>query len=133
MPRYALIKGGVFSSVREYPTQPGNIPHKSVVWLPCPEVQKPAYDATSEKLVGPTFQIGETEVTESWSVVSLTSEELSAAKDSAVASINGNFNPLLKILRNHENRLRLLENSEFATNKPALSLAEVRAAIKAIL
>lgn len=57
-------------------------------WLQCPVVAKPSYDPTLEKITGPTYTVGETEVTEAWAKVNLTSQELSdrntAARTSAV-------------------------------------------------
>jgi hypothetical protein len=72
--------------------------------------------------------VNETDVTEAWSKVSLSSQEISDAKDAAVAQLNGStFSALAKVLLNHENRVRSLEG------KTAVTMAQFKNGVKALL
>lgn len=102
-------------------------------WLPCSPVAQPAFDSLTEIVEGPAYTVNANDVTEVWTKRAKTAPEIDADKDAAANAVNGPYAPLLKILRNHENRLRLLENAQFGTSKPPLSLADVKAAIKALL
>lgn len=107
MPRYALLKNGEFVELRNYPSQPANIPHKNVAWLPCPVVSPPAFDPATEKLISPTYMVGVTEVTEVRGKVALTAQEISDAKDAAVVGLNGSVHkPNLQILLTVVNDIR---------------------------
>lgn len=110
MPRYALIKNGVLDGLREFPSRPPNIAHKSVVWLPCPTVTPPSFDEKIESRSGPTYTIGATEVTEVWTVTALSPQEISNQKEAAVSSVNGNYMPQRRLNLNFHNRLRALES-----------------------
>lgn len=88
--RYSLIQDDVFIANREYPTQPVDIPHKNVRWLPCPNVDQPTFDPKTQTITGPTYQIQATQVLEQWGVRSLTAQEISNAKDLAINSPNSN-------------------------------------------
>lgn len=128
MARYALILNNVLQEFREYATQPVDIPHKGVRWLPCPPVAPPAVDPTAEKLVGPTYTINATDVTEVWSKVALTAQEISDAKDAAVAGMNGAAFPVIfRAIFNLNNRVRVLEG------QPPLTVLQFKAALKALL
>jgi len=97
-------------------------------WLPCPVVTPPSYDPAAQVREGPTFTVGASSVTESYTVRAMTAQELSDAKDRAVEGINGvPFSPLLRVLFNLNNRVRALEGQS------ALTVAQFRAAIKALL
>jgi hypothetical protein len=72
--------------------------------------------------------VGETEVTESWSVRSKTAQEISDDKDTSLTALNGTlYNPLIKIIVNLHNRIRVLEGLSTHTE------AQVKAAIKNLL
>lgn len=130
MPRFALIdtNTNVMIELRQYSTQPPNPAGKQRKWLPCPNVATPSFDPTAQKLTGQNYAVGASEVAESWSVVSLTAQEISDLKDAAVAGINGAaFSPLLRALFNLNNRVRYLEG------QAAMTIPQFKAAIKAML
>lgn len=133
MARFALLINGAFVRHEHHAARPDDIAHKAVTYLPSPPVAQPTIDPLTEVIEGPTYTIGAQSVVEAWTTRPKTAEEIDADKNSALAGLNSPYAPILKILRNHENRIRLLENAAFGTNKPALSLAEVKAAIKALL
>lgn len=126
MPRFALTINDQFVRLENRPSKPADIPHKSVKWLPCDPVAAPAFDPKVKKLLGPTYSVGTLAVTEEWQAVDLSAPELAAAKTAAIRSINGPFRPLLKILLNHENRIR----AKATPPEPALTLAEFEALVE---
>jgi hypothetical protein len=79
-------------------------------WLPCDPVAPPSYDPKTEKVTGPTYTVGAVAVTESWSVVSLTAQEISDAKDAAVNNLNGTtYSTLLQVILSLENDNRVIK------------------------
>lgn len=124
MNRYACIVSGVLSYLLTADTQPVDIPHKSVVFLPCPVVNQPAYDPTVKKLTGPTYVIGPTSVVQTWTLTDLTPSELDDAKKVEMSNIGV---ATLQGLFNHENRIRVLEG------KSTITLATFLTAIKNLL
>lgn len=96
-------------------------------WLPCDPVAPPSYDSLTEAVDGPAYNVGLTAVTEVWTKRSKTALELDADKDAAVASMNGGLMPVLKVLLNHENRIRALEA------KAPVTMLQFKAALKALL
>jgi hypothetical protein len=99
-------------------------------WLSAPSVSRPAYDPLTQKVTGPTYTVGASEVTESYSVVSLTAQEISDAKDAAVAGAIGDTNlypVLFNGLFNMNNRIRTLEG------QGVLTKAQFKAALKNLL
>lgn len=107
--------------------------HKQAWWRPVVVVGNDSFDPLTQKKTGPVTTIEASQVVDTYTIVALTAQEISDLKDTSLIVLNGGYSPLLKILRNHENRMRLLENAQFGTSKPPLSLAEVQAAIKALL
>lgn len=68
-------------------------------WLPGAPVAPPAFDPVLETVDGPTYTIGASAVTEIWTKRSLTGQEISDRKDSAISMLNGGlYAPLLAIL-----------------------------------
>lgn len=124
MNRYACIISGVFSYLLTAATKPVDIPHKNVVFLPCPVVNPPAYDPTVQKLTGPTYVIGPTSVAQTWTLTDLTPSELDAIKEVELSNIDV---ATLRGLFNHENRIRVLEG------KSTITSATFLAAIKNLL
>lgn len=97
-------------------------------WLLCPLVGRPTYDQTTEIVEGPTYVVGASSVTETWNKRAMTTQEVSDAKDAAVNGINGTaYSPLVKILFNANNRLRVLEGQS------VLTMNQFKAQIKALL
>lgn len=130
MARYALINtsNSAMIELREYPAQPPDPAGKARKWVPCPAVSQPSFDPTIEKVTGPTYTVGASSVTEVWSVVSLTTQEISDSKDIAISALIGTaFAALAKVLLNHENRIRALES------KGAITMAQFKAGVKALL
>jgi hypothetical protein len=128
MARYALIRpdntikdfahdgrGGIDPSVR---TKPG------YRWVPAPEAQRPAYDPETQVIEGPVRTVGASEVTETYSVRAKTAAELDADKDAKISIMD---RAQLRVLFNHENRIRALEG------KQAITQAQFVAAVKALL
>lgn len=93
-------------------------------WLPCPFVERPTFFPELEIVEGPIFVVGATEVLETYTKRDLTPAELDLRKEQKLDA----YDILsLKILFDHENRLRTLEN------KTAITAAQFRAALKARL
>lgn len=124
MPKFALLKNGVFVEVREHKRQPENIPHKNVVWLPFRRTDKPVIDHATEVMTGPTITINATEVVESHDKRAKTAEELDTEK---VNYVNNTDKLQFLVSFDMENRVRALER------KPTITAAQYRAALKARL
>lgn len=110
MARFARIKSGVLKELIERNSQPADQPHKSVIFLPCPVVAPPVYNAKQQKLIGPDYVINPTEVTETWTLVDLTTQEKRTAKSNSVAEMDSTiYQPVLKEFVRLENELTLLK------------------------
>jgi len=130
MARFALINtsNSALIELRDYATQPADPVGKPRKWLPCPAMAQPIFDPAAEKLTGPTYTVGSSSVTEVWATASLTTQEISDAKDNAILSLNGTvFAALAKTLLNHENRIRALES------KGAITMTQFKTGVKALL
>lgn len=123
MPTYVLIKSGNIIETRDYPTQPADIPHKQIVWLPL-EVTKPNFDSATQVRTGPVDTILPDKVTRVWTVRAKTAAELDADK---VLQVDGLDAALLKVAFNHENRIRTLEA------RAQITFAQFNDAVKALL
>ena len=103
-------------------------PNKASWWRPIVVAGDGNYDPLTHKRTGPITTIEETQVVDSYSIIPLTAQEISDAKDAAVNGINGTpYAPLLRILFNLNNRVRVLEG------QAALTVPQFKAAIKALL
>jgi hypothetical protein len=91
-------------------------------WIPV-EITRPSTSST-QILEGPVVTILDDKVTRIWSVRERTADELEAIKDRQVDGVN---QLTVAIGLDHENRIRALEG------KPAVTLAQFRAALKARL
>lgn len=130
MARFALINTTDNSIIefRDYATKPNDPAGKPRKWLSCPLVAPPAFDPATERVTGPTYTVGASEVTEAWTKVALTAQEISDAKDAAVNSINGGLYPVLfRAMFNLNNRVRALEG------QAALTQAQFKAVLKALI
>lgn len=97
-------------------------------WLPCDPVAQPSFDPSTEKITGPTYTVGSSSVTEVWTKVALSAQEISEAKDAAVSGLNGTlYAALAKVLLNHENRIRALES------KTPITMVQFKNGVKALL
>lgn len=102
--------------------------HKASWWRPVVVEGDDSFDPATHKKTGPVTTIEETRVVDAYSVVTLTAQEISDAKDAAVGSLNGSVYPAIaKVLLNHENRIRALEA------KGAITMAQFKAGVKALL
>lgn len=120
MARYARIKNDVFDGLKEFSSQPPDIAHKNIKWLPCPAVSTPSFDPKTEKLEGPTYAVNASDVTEEWTVTALSGPEIAANKAAATAAINGTYRFIIKALHDLDTRARAEENPP----KAARTLAE---------
>jgi hypothetical protein len=130
MARYARVNAqNAIEAFRDFEAPPDPNPVKGWRWLPAPAVSAPAYDSMTEKLTGPVNTVGANSVTQSWSVVALTAQEISDRKDAAVSGLEGlgGYSPLFKALFNLNNRVRVLEG------QATMTAAQFKAAIKALL
>jgi hypothetical protein len=128
MARYALVVDGAVAELRAFTNAPNPNPAKGLDWRSCPPVAQPDVTSLTQILEGPAYEVGETEVTESWSVRSKTAQEISDDKDTSLTALNGTlYNPLIKIIVNLHNRIRVLEGLSTHTE------AQVKAAIKNLL
>lgn len=103
--------------------------HKASWWRPIVVVGNDAFDPLTQKKTGPVTTIEETQVVDTYTISSLSAPELAAAKTAAVEGINGQFKPILKILLDHENRIR----DQHAPPQTALNMADFKTYIKALL
>lgn len=92
-------------------------------WLPYPVVARPNYDPESQ-VATMTTSVGQTQVTDSWSVRAMTAQEIDAVKQTKVDAMDI---VLLRLAFNHENRIRILEG------KAAITIDQFKTAVKAIL
>lgn len=130
MARYALIKDGAILEFRSFAVRPGDLPAKSRKWLPCLPVAPPSHDPLTEALGGPTYTVNESDVTEAWSVRSLTAQEITdskAAAINAINAINGSRQAVLRAFYNVDKRLRVLEGGN------AISFAQFKAGLPSVL
>jgi hypothetical protein len=128
MARYARIVNDAVAELRNFGVAPNPNPAKGLDWRSCPVVSPPAVDPLSEVLEAPAYQVGASEVTESWSVRAKTAQEIDDDKTAALATFNGTlYSPLLKIVVNLHNRIRVLEGLSTHTE------AQVKTAIKNLL
>jgi hypothetical protein len=152
MPRYALVDPqdtvNRFSTVyADFKLEAAGV-DEGWRWLPCDPVAVPNFDPKTEKVTGPTYTVGATEVTESWAVVALTAQEISDAKDAAVSSLNGTtYSTLLQIILSLENDNRIIKakintliddlaasTAKFTVGQAnAITMNQLRTAIKALL
>lgn len=111
MARFALINTTDNSLVelRDYAVQPTDPEGKPRKWLPAPIVAQPAFDPLTEKVTGPTYTVGASDVTEVWVKIPLSAPEIAAAKDAAADAISGPQDAQLKILLLIANDLRAIK------------------------
>lgn len=128
MARYALVTNGTVIVRMASDVDPTVQTKSGSVWLPCNPVAPPTFNPLTEKITGPTYAIGASSVTEIWTKVSLTAQEISDAKDAAVGQLNGSlYAALANGLLNHENRIRALES------KTPITMAQFKAGVKALI
>lgn len=125
---YALVLDGSTVSERKM-LDLATIPaHKKYLWRPVEEVGNDTFDPLTQKKTGPVTTIEATRVVDTYTVASLTAQEISDAKDAAVNSLNGSlYSALAKVLLNHENRIRALES------KGPVTMAQFKGGVKALL
>lgn len=103
-------------------------PNKRPLWRPVVVVGDDAFDAATQKKTGPVTTIEENQVVDTYSIVSLSAQEISDAKDAAVNGLNGTlYAAQAKVLLNHENRIRALEA------KAPITMAQFKNGVKALL
>lgn len=121
---FALISNGdTFVKSATYPTQPPDVPHKNLTWLPL-EFETLTFDPDTEKLGPYTHNIEPTRVLFTALVIALTAGEISALKDAKVGAM---AKVAFEAFFNHENRIRALEL------KAPITKAQLTAALKAFL
>ena len=88
--RYANINtaDNTIREFRDFDERPEDIPHKNIVWLPAPRVPAPSYDAARQVLDGPFYEVGVSEVIESWRIRDKTAKELSDDIDAKIARVD---------------------------------------------
>ncbi len=130
MARFATVDSnngivGFTEGQQTYNPAKGDVTHPAP-WrsLSCPVVAVPSFDPATQAIVGPTYTVNASDVTEAYSVRSLTTNELQAIKDNAVSAMDV---VALTALFNHENRIRALEG------KAAVTKAQFITAIKGLL
>jgi hypothetical protein len=125
MSLYALVSlaDKVVVDTRDFADVPPDVTRKGIEWLPV-EVTDPACDPATQVKSGPVETVGNEGVTRVWTVREMTAAEIDAAKDAAVAGFDA---VALRVLMNHENRIRALEG------KQAITAPQFRTALKALL
>lgn len=124
MTEYAAVKDGAIVKLGDFDAKPPDIPHKGIAWLPVNRSAAPQYDPATQVLLGPTTSILPDQVSVSYSVRQKTAQELDDDKVDAVSSIGS---VVLKVLFNHESRLRVLES------KPSITFQQFLVALKGLL
>lgn len=114
MAEYALLISGAFARSVSAETQPPNIPHKNVVWLPFIREATPSFDPKTQVLLGPTIIISVDNVTAGYSVRQKTQQELDANKQAYIDNVDMLF---FEVLFNHENRIRVLDGQNQVTKQ----------------
>lgn len=74
MSLYALIQSGEVQRTKEFDAPPPDVSHKGFVWLPVIEGAQPDYDPMTHDLSA-SWQVGESEVTRTWSAFEASAEE----------------------------------------------------------
>jgi hypothetical protein len=155
MPRFACVDASNNfvhpERFRVYAEKPADVPQKGWRWLPADPVTAPAFDPASQVREGPTYVVGASAVTESWSVRSKTVPEIDADKDAAIGGLNGStYTVLMKVLLSLENDNRAIKMkindlltelgaaATTTTKYPAgqvaqITMAQLKTAIKAML
>ncbi len=130
MSRFAIVDGNN-GIVGFSPIQTTYMPAKRTIanpapWrsLSCPVADIPAFDPATQAIVGPSYTVSVSDVTESYSVRQLSAAEIKANKDAAISSTD---TVLFKIAFNHENRIRVLEG------KPTITVAQFITGVEALL
>lgn len=108
---------------RDFASAPPDMTRKGFVWLPL-VVTDPAFDPSTQVRTGPVETVGQGSVSRVWTVRDMTSDELDALKGATVDAMDM---LAFKVLFNHENRIRALEN------KPAVTAAQFKTALKALI
>ena len=129
MPRYSLIKNNAVVETRVYESQPEDVPHKGITWLPFVE-EYPAFDSSTEKLNAASTKIEAERVYRTATVHTITAEEVAAAlemkKDENIAEAERGA-ALFDIAFNQENRIRSIEG------KGAVTKEQFKTAIRSLL
>lgn len=112
MARFALINTSNSSIIefREYASQPPNPSGKARKWLPVTAGTPPTVDQTVEVATAPTYAVNANDVTETLGKRNLTAQEISDAKDTAIANINGTWQVIKKTVLTLENEIRDLRS-----------------------
>lgn len=93
-------------------------------WVPAPVPALPAYDPATQALDGPVRALVDGTIIESYTVRAKTAAEIDADRERTLDRLDA---AILRVLLNHENRLRAIEG------KAAVTATQFRAAIKALL
>lgn len=93
-------------------------------WLPVETVGGGSYDAETQVLEGPIYDVQASKVVETFTIRAKTQVELDADEDAKANSLN---DVIFRVLFNHENRIRSI------AGQPSVTAAQFRAAIKALL
>lgn len=125
MATYVLVRStdGAIIDQRDFAETPPDVTRKGIAWRPL-VVTDPAFDPATQVKTGPVLTTLADKVTKAWSVRTMTADELDAVKAAAVDAVDS---VALKVLFNHENRVRALEG------KQAVTSVQFRNAFKAML
>ena len=126
MPLYAKIVSGAVERYKEYKTlDTSAVRHiNGEPMLRLVVDTDPPYNSNTEVKTGPVVTINPTLVSRVWTVRAKNAGEIDADKD---AEIDRQQRVLLKIILNHENRIRDLES------KTPITMAQLKTAIKGLL
>lgn len=123
-------------------------PNKVSWWRPIVEVGNDAFDPLTQKKTGPVTTIEANQVVDTYTVVSLTEQEISDNKDAALAALNGSlYAALAKALLAMENDNRIIKakinaliTEQGSTTPPftagqasQINMAQLKAGFKALL
>lgn len=126
MPKYALIKNNVVQDLRVYDTQPDDIPHKNIRWLPYFD-NRPEYDPETQNIEKPQVVILEDRVEQQWTIVNKTEVDLQKEEDLKVNTVIESIpDPLLNALADFENRLRVLEEEKAGATVELVSSMDIK-------
>lgn len=86
--RYAVIQGGTIQRFIQQDTQPPNIAHKGLTFLPVVTIAPATFDSATEKMSTPVYAIEAARVTETFTKSNLSAGELDTVKDGQISSID---------------------------------------------
>ncbi len=123
MVEYAVVDNGVVVEYRFFDSPPSSLEGKPYRKFLIVEDTNPAFDAALQVKTGPVISVLVNKVTRVWTVRDKTAQEIDNDKDVAINNVDV---VAFKVLFNHENRIRVLEN------KAPITVNQFKTALRAL-